>query len=79
MALPSYEELQTLVADLNDAAQAYSTAPDLAGYLSRIQIIDKAKRLSKKLISPEQLPNYHGLNVSDLAVSLSSNFHLTSC
>lgn len=69
MALPSPEELQSLIAELNDVAKAYSTAPDLNGYLPRIQIIDRAKKLSRALITPEQLPNYHGLNVSDLPVA----------
>ena len=63
MALPSPAEVQFLVTELNAVAQAYSTAPDLNGYMSRVQIIDKAKRLTRALISIEQTPNYHGLNV----------------
>ena len=62
-ALPTPEEVQSLVADLTSAAQAYSTAADLNGYMSRVQVVAKAKKLSQSLISPDQLPNYHGLNV----------------
>jgi hypothetical protein len=64
MALPSQEELRSLIADLNSVAKGYSTAPDLNGYMSRVEIITKAKKLTQALITPEQLPNYHGLNVS---------------
>jgi hypothetical protein len=34
--LPTSEALQPLLADLNNVAQAYSTAPDLNGYISRV-------------------------------------------
>jgi hypothetical protein len=61
--LPTPQEVQSLVADLTSAAEAYSTAPDLNGYMSRVQVVTKAKKLAQSLISPEQLPNYHGLNV----------------
>lgn len=64
MALPSKAEIDQLVASLNQAAGAYSDSPDLDGYLSRAQIIAKARELSRALITPDQLPNYHGLNVS---------------
>jgi hypothetical protein len=63
MSLPTPEEVQALVADLSTAAQAYSTAPDLEGYMSRVQLIAKARQLSRALITPDQAPNYHGLNV----------------
>ena len=63
MALPSTKEVQNLVSELNAAAQAYSSAPNLNGYMARVQIIDKAKKLTRALISVEQTPNYHGLNV----------------
>jgi len=61
--LPTNEELQNLLADLTAVVQSYSTAPDLNGYMSRVQIIEKAKKMTRELISPDQLPNYHGLNV----------------
>ena len=66
MALPTPEEVQALVADLTQVAQAYSTSPDLNGYMSRVQVVAKAKKLTQSLISPEQLPNYHGLNVRSI-------------
>jgi hypothetical protein len=66
MALPTPEEVQSLVAELANVAQAYSTSPDLNGYMSRVQVIAKAKKLTQSLISPEQLPNYHGLNVRSI-------------
>jgi hypothetical protein len=66
MALPTPEEVQALVADLTQVAQAYSTSPDLSGYMSRVQVVAKAKKLTQSLISPEQLPNYHGLNVRSI-------------
>jgi hypothetical protein len=63
MALPTSEEMQTLVSELTSAAQAYSAAPDLNGYMARVDIIAKARKISQALVAPEQLPNYHGLNV----------------
>jgi hypothetical protein len=63
MALPTPSELQALIADLTEVSKAYSTAPDLGGYRSRVEVIAKAKKISRALIAPEQLPNYHGLNV----------------
>ncbi len=63
MGLPTPEELQSLLAELTNVAQAYTTSPDLDGYMSRVQVIATAKRLTQSLISPDQLPNYHGLNV----------------
>jgi hypothetical protein len=63
MALPTPEELQSLIADLASVAQAYNTSSDLNGYMSRIQVLAKAKKLTQSLITPDQLPNYHGLNV----------------
>lgn len=64
-ALPTAEELQVLIADLTTLAQSYSPAPDLNGYISRVQVIAKAKEISRLLVSPDQTPNYHGLNVRD--------------
>jgi hypothetical protein len=63
MALPSPEELQKLAAELNDAAKAYSASPDLNGYMSRVHVLEKAKEITQSLISPDQMPNYHGRNV----------------
>jgi len=63
MALPTSEELQSLLADLINVVQNYSTAPDLAGYMSRVEVIAKAKKITQAVVAPEQLPNYHGLNV----------------
>lgn len=64
MALPNKQEIDDLVSSLNDAAKAYSDAPDLNGYMSRVQILEKARTLTNALITPDQKPNYHGLNVS---------------
>jgi hypothetical protein len=63
MALPSQQELLSLIAGLTTIAQSYTDAPDLDGYMSRVAIVAKAKEITHALISPEQLPNYHGLNV----------------
>jgi len=63
MALPTPSELQSLIASLTAVSQNYSTAPDLNGYMSRVEVIAQAKKISQALIAPEQLPNYHGLNV----------------
>jgi hypothetical protein len=65
MALPSTESLQKLVAELNDVANAYTASSDLNGYMSRVHIIEKAKEITQSLITPDQMPNYHGLNVRD--------------
>lgn len=72
MALPTPEEVQSLVADLSSVAQAYSASPDLNGYMSRVQVITRAKKLTQALIAPDQLPNYHGLNVHPIAPTLSN-------
>lgn len=40
MALPTAEEVQSLVADLATAVQAYSTTPDLNGYQNIHEIED---------------------------------------
>ena len=64
MALPSKDEIKELVSSLNEVAQAYSDAPDLNGYMSRVQILEKTRKLTNALITPDQKPNYHGLNVS---------------
>ncbi|KAI1026851.1 hypothetical protein LB505_000785 [Fusarium chuoi] len=66
MALPSKQEINDLVNSLNDAAKAYSDAPDLNGYMSRVQILEKARTLTDALITPDQKPNYHGLNIAEL-------------
>ncbi|KAJ4257388.1 hypothetical protein NW762_008508 [Fusarium torreyae] len=66
MALPSKQEIDDLVSSLNNAAQAYSDAPDLNGYMSRVQILEKARTLTNALITPDQKPNYHGLNIAEL-------------
>jgi hypothetical protein len=52
MALPSQEELRSLIADLNSVAEGYSSAQDLNGYMSRVEIIAKARRLTQALITP---------------------------
>jgi len=79
MALPTPEEVQSLIAEIANVAQAYSASLDLNGYISRVQVIAKAKKLAQSLISPEQLPNYHGLNVRLLHPFLSVNSLLTRC
>ncbi|KAF5703046.1 O-methyltransferase B [Fusarium globosum] len=66
MALPSKQEINDLVGSLNDAAKAYSDATDLNGYMSRVQILEKARTLTNALITPDQKPNYHGLNIAEL-------------
>ncbi|KAI1024669.1 hypothetical protein LB503_007306 [Fusarium chuoi] len=66
MALLSKQEINDLVNSLNDAAKAYSNAPDLNGYMSRVQILEKARTLTNALITPDQKPNYHGLNIAEL-------------
>lgn len=64
MALPSKQEVNDLVNGLAQAAQAYSDAQDLNGYMSRVHVLEKARALTNALITPDQKPNYHGLNVS---------------
>jgi hypothetical protein len=65
MTLPSTDSLQKLVAELNDAANAYTASSDHDGYMSRVHIIEKAKEIAQSLITPDQMPNYHGLNVRE--------------
>ncbi|KAH7235223.1 S-adenosyl-L-methionine-dependent methyltransferase [Fusarium solani] len=66
MALPSKQEVNDLVNGLAQAAQAYSDAPDLNGYMSRVHVLGKARALTNTLITPDQKPNYHGLNIAEL-------------
>ncbi|RKL45800.1 hypothetical protein BFJ72_g3345 [Fusarium proliferatum] len=66
MALPNKQEINDLVRSLSDAAKAYSDALDLNGYMSRVQILEKARTLTNALITPDQKPNYHGLNIAEL-------------
>ncbi|KAF5721260.1 O-methyltransferase B [Fusarium mundagurra] len=66
MALPNKQEIDDLVSSLNNAAKAYSDAPDLNGYMFRVQILEKARTLTNALITPDQKPNYHGLNIAEL-------------
>jgi hypothetical protein len=77
MALPSPQSLQKLVAELNDVAKVYSTSPDLNGYMSRVHIIEKAKEITQSLISPDQMPNYHGRNVRVPTTRDASPIYLT--
>ncbi|CZR47654.1 uncharacterized protein FPRO_13321 [Fusarium proliferatum ET1] len=66
MALPNKQEINDLVSSLSDSAKAYSDALDLNGYMSRVQILEKARTLTNALITPDQKPNYHGLNIAEL-------------
>ncbi|RSL56249.1 hypothetical protein CEP53_006842 [Fusarium sp. AF-6] len=66
MALPSKQEVNDLVNGLAQAAEAYSDAPDLNGYMSRVHVLEKARALTNALITPDQKPNYHGLNIAEL-------------
>ncbi|KAK3682769.1 S-adenosyl-L-methionine-dependent methyltransferase [Podospora appendiculata] len=66
MALPSKHEIEALVSSLGEIAKGYDDAADLNGYMSRVQIIAKAKELVRALITPDQTPNYHGLNMAEL-------------
>jgi hypothetical protein len=69
MALPSKKEIEDLVSSLSEIAKGYADTPDLNGYITRVQIIAKAKELTRALITPDQAPNYHGLNVRCLIFS----------
>ena len=55
-----------MVRQLNEIAKNYDDTPDLNGYMSRTSVIAKAKELQRALITPDQTPNYHGLNVGEL-------------
>ncbi|KAH8660019.1 O-methyltransferase-domain-containing protein [Xylariales sp. PMI_506] len=66
MALPTPQDVKDLARALADAADSYSDAADLQGYLSRAQVISKAKEVIRALTTPEQVPNYHGLNMAEL-------------
>ncbi|UNI22032.1 hypothetical protein JDV02_007959 [Purpureocillium takamizusanense] len=65
-ALPSKSQVDQAITGLADAANLYSEAPDLAGYASRVEIIARARRLICGLVSPDMMPNYHGLNMAEL-------------
>jgi hypothetical protein len=63
MTLPSPQAVQDLAAALTDAAKSYTDSADLQGYISRVEVISKAQDLIRTLVTTDQLPNYHGLNV----------------
>ncbi|KAK4164690.1 S-adenosyl-L-methionine-dependent methyltransferase [Cladorrhinum sp. PSN259] len=65
-AIPSKEEVAQLVRQLNEVAENYDDTPDLNGYISRTTIIGKAKELQRALITSDQTPHYHGLNMAEL-------------
>lgn len=66
MALPTPKDVETLLAGLSAAAEGYGGEEGgLQGYLARVEIISKAKELIRALTTPDQIPNYHGLNVSN--------------
>lgn len=69
MSLPSPKEVEALASSLSEAAKSYTDSPDLQGYMSRMEVISKAKELIRSLITPEQVPNYHGLNVRPFFVA----------
>lgn len=62
-ALPTKLQVDEALNDLAEAAKSYSDAPDLAGYASRVEVIARAKSLIRSVVSPDMMPNYHGLNV----------------
>ncbi|KAK4178066.1 S-adenosyl-L-methionine-dependent methyltransferase [Triangularia setosa] len=66
MALPSKQEVQDLVKQLTEVARNYDDSASLAGHLSRTEIIAKAKNLQRALITADQTPAYHGLNMAEL-------------
>jgi hypothetical protein len=58
------KELQNLIKELINVAANYTAAPDFNGYISRVQVIEKVKKAAQSLITPDQLPNCHGVNAS---------------
>jgi hypothetical protein len=64
MAFTTPEDLQDLIAHLNDTAKSYNPSPDPGGFKSRVQIIEKAKKIAQTLIAPADMGFYHCLNVS---------------
>lgn len=64
MGPPSKQEIEAILSELSSISQGYSDKPCLGSYVSRAQIISKAKELVRTLVSPDMTPNYHGLNVS---------------
>ncbi|CAP62285.1 uncharacterized protein PODANS_5_12370 [Podospora anserina S mat+] len=66
MALPTKQEVQDLVKQLTEAANAYDDSASLAGHLARTDIIARAKDLQRALITADQTPAYHGLNMAEL-------------
>lgn len=76
--LPTKAQVDEAVSSLAEAAKIYSDSPDLEGYASRVEIIARAKSLIRAVVSPDMMPNYHGLNVClkhRNPSSLSSDFH----
>jgi hypothetical protein len=64
MAFPTPKELQELIGQLNDVAKSYNASPDLVGFKSRAQIIEKAKKISRTLIAADDMGFAHCFNVS---------------
>jgi hypothetical protein len=63
MAFVTPEDLQKLLAQLNDAAKSYNPSPDLAGFKSRVEIMEKAKKITQTMIAPADMGFIHCLNV----------------
>ena len=53
---PSKTQVDEAIASLADAGRSYSDAPDLAGHASRVEIITRAKKLIRDLVSPDMMP-----------------------
>ena len=65
MAFPTPKELQELIGQLNDVAKSYNASPDLDGFKSRVQIVEKAKEISRTLTAADDIAFAHCFNVSN--------------
>jgi hypothetical protein len=65
MAFPTPEDLQEQLTQLNDLARFYNPSPDLVGYKSRVQIIEKAKKIVQTLTAPVDMGFHHCQNVNN--------------
>ena len=63
MANPTVKEVNRMYAELGEAVKQYNASGDIAGYKTRVSVIEKSKQLTRAMIDPGQMATYLLLNV----------------
>ncbi|KAF4587529.1 hypothetical protein GQ602_004222 [Ophiocordyceps camponoti-floridani] len=64
--ISSKAEVEEAVQELVEAAKSYSEDAGPAGHAVRAEILAQTRKLTKTLLTPEMMPFYHGLNMSEI-------------